>query len=321
MQDHYATLGIKRRASADEVKKAYRRLAKQCHPDLHPGDQAAEERFKAIGEAHEVLSDRTRRRAYDRDLVKRARTAKKTRRTATPRAGAAKPAQDAPGATARRAKPAASEGDEIRLTLRQAYDGIRLERTVSVEFECGSCHGRRTECDELHACPDCRGLGILIVRHPLTGRPAASACAECGGVGLVKVRKCRACGGAGVRRRRIKGVITIPPGIADGDVLRLRVGEGLAKVRVGVAGSKRFLRQGRDLIAERAITPGQARRGTALEVAGLDGVRRRFQVPANTVHGTAIRLRGAGMPGLDGFSHGDLLVRIILRARPMKQAA
>lgn len=327
MSDLYATLGVHRNATDEEIKRAYRELARRYHPDSNPEDPQAEERFKEITAAYEVLRDPERRRRYD----------------VFGDSGARPPT---PGATAdpfggfgdlfdaffggdpfgsRRSHTGPVRGDDaetvIELTLEEAAFGVTRTIEVRLPAECGRCKGSGCEPGTFPTrCDVCAGHGeVRQVRRSILGQIVTSSpCGVCGGTGRRILTQCRDCRGDGrvMSQRTID--VDVPAGVDDGTRLRL-AGRGAAARRGGppgdlyvtirVAPHPDLERHGDDLLAVRRIGIAQAALGTALEIPALDDTHV-VTIPAGTQPGQMFRVKGAGVPSLRGRGRGDLLVRV-----------
>jgi molecular chaperone DnaJ len=320
--DYYELLGVGRDASESELKRAYRQLAMQCHPDKNPGDKAAEERFKQISEAYAVLSDADKRAHYDRFGV-------------APGAGSG--GFDAggfgtlfedifenffsSGSRGRRTRAARGEDlqYELKITLEEAATGIETKVQVPRLEGCETCQGTGAEPGSQRAtCETCRGQGQ--VRFNQGFLTVARTCPKCGGEGEINKSPCKSCRGEGRQRsERLLG-IKIPAGIEDGMQLRLS-GEGSAGVHGGPHGDLYvlvrirdhaiFARHGADLVCDVPVSFPQLALGAELEVPVLTG-KDTLKVPAGTQPQHVMRLRGKGMPHLRGRGHGDACYRLVL---------
>lgn len=333
--DLYHVLGVSRDASPEEIKRAYRHLVRQCHPDYHPGDHEKEEQFKQVAVAYEILSDPEKRRQYD------------TYGTVRP-AGAP---TDVFGDFAsisdlfdfffgqtmgfgRRATrrqpvdPAYSEGEhlqqEIELTLAETL--TEQTRTLKVRRleSCPVCGGSCSEPgSEPTVCSRCGGSGVVTVtRQSLLGVfSSTSTCPACKGRGARIEHPCRQCGGTGLRPQDRTVEVTIPAGITDGMTLRLRAeghsGTGGAPsgdllVRIRVKPHAVFAVDGANLIAELPVTYPELLLGAEIAFEHASGEEMTAKVPAKTQPGAVLRLRGKGLPHLDSRGTGDLLLRVAL---------
>ena len=327
-EDFYEVLGVPRTASADDIKKAYRRLAREFHPDTNPDDDEAERRFKEIANAYEVLSDPDKRAQYDRF-------------GAGGMGGAAGfgGGNDAfgdifeaffgqnpfgGGASGRGGPPAGADIEVIvDITFEQAVLGGESNVELKLPVACDACEatgaapGTHTE-----PCTTCQGSGqVQRVRQSLLGQMvSASPCPACMGFGQVVPSPCETCRGEGRRTEDKSFAIEIPPGVDNGARLRLS-GRGAAGPRGGgrgdlyvllrVANHERFRREGDELVEELWIPMTQAALGARLDYATLDGDEE-LVIPAGTITGEEFRLRGRGVPRLNRRGRGDLVVRVIV---------
>jgi molecular chaperone DnaJ len=326
-RDYYEVLGVDRNASEEEIKKAYRKLALQFHPDRNPHDKTSEDKFKELGEAYEVLMDPQTRAAYDRyghaGLGARARSP----------AGFHDPAdifrevfgnsslfEDFFGGGERRAG-GAQRGDDLRydmeLTFMEAARGCEREISVTKMDQCDSCKGSGAEQGATtKTCATCGGRGQVISSRGIFS--IAQTCPRCEGRGRVVDKPCRSCAGTGRRERASKIKIKVPAGVDGGARLRSS-GNGEAGVRGGPAGDlyvvlhvKRheiFEREGDDLICEVPISFAQAALGAEVEVPTLDGTVD-IKIPSGTQTGAVFRLKGKGVKNVQGYGNGDLMVRV-----------
>jgi molecular chaperone DnaJ len=327
--DYYKVLGVDKKASQDDIKKAYRKLARKYHPDTNK-EAGAEERFKEISEAYDVLSDPEKRKKYDRGGV-----------FAGPFGGGASGGGGAGdfgsfsdilsnifssgGGTPRgtRTRPAAERGRDLETTVslsfEQAIDGAQIPVTVATHTACPTCRGTGAEPGtQPIVCPVCHGRGVESQGQGLFSitRP----CTRCGGSGTVIEQPCHTCGGEGRMREVKKYRVNIPPGVKDGSRIRLP-GKGEAGLRGGAAGdlfvvthvteSPVFARKGDHLEVEVPITVAEALQGGDIEVPTLHGTKR-LRVPPGTRSGTLQRLRGEGPPVLGGKGRGDIHYRFVI---------
>jgi len=333
MADLYGLLDVPPSANDDEIKRAYRRKARELHPDANGGDTEAEARFKEVTLAYEVLRDPERRARYDRYGPEG---------VFGPSAGAAGSPFDfdgglgdlfeaffstmggGPGRGGRRG-PAAGADAEVSLALEfaEAAFGVRKELTVRLPVGCATCSGTGARPGTTPVtCPDCQGTGeIRRIRQSLLGQVVTSvACSRCQGRGETIPSPCGDCRGDGRRMEDRTFVVEVPPGVEDGSTLRLadrgpagtRGGpNGSLFVHLSVAGDERFERSGDDLHATVHLTMAQAALGTQLEVPTLEDARP-LTVAAGTQTGHVERMKGAGVPHLRGRGRGDLYVHLVV---------
>lgn len=319
-QDYYELLGISRSASADDIKKAYRKLARQCHPDANPDDPNAEARFKEISEAYMVLSDPEKRSNYDR----------------FGHAGA-----DGQGfggfegfgdfgglgdifemffGAGGRRRSGPEKGSDIRadleLTLKEAAFGLERELKVPRTESCSTCDGSGAAAGTKPVtCSTCNGAGqIQYAQNTPFGRIVQTrSCDRCRGTGKMIEKPCPTCRGTG-QIRKARGIkVKVPPGVDNGSRLRVS-GEGEAGTRGGPRGDlyvyihvqahKIFKRESDDLICEMPISFVQAALGDEVEVPTLEGGAK-LKIPEGTQSGTVFRMKGKGVPNVSGHGRGD----------------
>jgi molecular chaperone DnaJ len=334
--DLYRVLGVDKKASADEIKKSYRKLARQYHPDRNPDDAKAEERFKEVQGAYDVLSDPDKRKQYDRGtLFGGFGTAG---RPGGPAGGPDSGGFDAGsfsdilsnlfGGTAGRTSTGAPRPREERgrdleaeatISFEQSVEGAQIPLTVPTAQRCATCHGTGAKPGTSPTvCPRCQGRGIESEGQGLFS--ISQPCSRCGGAGTVIEDPCPTCHGAGSTRTVKKYRVNIPAGVRDGSRVRLG-GKGEPGRNGGPPGdlyvvtrvlpSPVFARKGDALEVEVPLTIPEAIRGAEVEVPTLDG-RKRLRVPAGTKHGTVQRLRGEGPPQLNGRGRGDIRYRFVI---------
>ena len=319
--DYYKVLGVDKKASQDDIKKAYRKLARQYHPDTN-NDPGAEERFKQVSEAYDVLGDPEKRKKYDRGSV-----------FASPfGGGGATPGGDAgifsdfvniftAGRGGARTRPAAEPGRDLETTVslsfHQALEGAQVPVSVATHAACNTCRGTGARPGTAPiVCPVCQGRGVESQGQGVFSitRP----CSRCGGSGTVIEDPCPTCGGQGRLRQIKKYRVNIPAGVKDGQKIRLP-GKGEAGLRGGrpgdlyvvcqVSESPIFRRKGDNFEVEVPLTVPEALRGAEVEVPTLDGTKR-LRVPPGTKDGTIQRLRGEGPPGPG--ARGDIHYRFVI---------
>ena len=323
--DLYKVLGVDKKASADEIKKAYRKLARQYHPDRNPGDARAEERFKEISAAYDVLSDPDKRKQYDRGSLFGVG------------GGAGPGGFDVPGfgdilsnlfgsATTGRAgarRPRAERGRDLEadvsITFEQAIDGAQVPLAVPTAQRCTTCSGTGAKPGTSpKVCPRCQGRGIESQGQGLFS--ISQPCSRCGGSGAVIEHPCPTCGGSGATRTVRKYRVNIPAGVRDGSRVRLTgKGEpgrnggppGDLYVVTRVSPSPVFKRKGEHVEVEVPLTIPEAIRGAEVEVPTLHG-RKKLRVPAGTQHGTVQRLRREGPQRLGSKGRGDIHYRFVI---------
>lgn len=334
-RDYYEVLGLQKGATADEIKKAYRRLAKENHPDLHPGDKACEERFKEINEAYEVLSDDDKRAKYDQY----------GHAAFDPSAGFGGGAGFGGfggfsdfgdlgdifgdifgfGGGASRNANAPRKGDNIRVQLNVSFEeaafGCKKEVTVGRVEQCPDCKGNGCAPGTTpEVCPDCKGTGSVRTtqRTPFGMAQSTAPCSKCRGTGKIIHQPCPTCRGMGNIRKQHKISVSVPAGIDDGQTISLR-GQGNSGANGGPQGDMlvtiivrphaRFERDGSSVLLEQEISYAQAALGAEIEVPTLDG-KVKLTIPEGTQPDAVFRMRGKGIPYLRGSGRGDQFVTI-----------
>lgn len=328
MKDYYGILGVSRDADQEEIKKAYRRLARKYHPDVNQGNAEAESKFKEITEAYEVLSDPDKRRAYDMYGEAGLRVS-----------GAADPFSDfmSPfndifdmffgGGRRARAREYPQRGEDLlvrtTISLRDVYHGTRVKVRVPRLKTCPECGGNGVERGyELDLCPACGGDGrITNVRRTAFGTISSSrTCPRCAGRGEINTHPCPSCEGRGLRESVEELEIDVPPGVEDGDRIRIpgkgeagRMGgpPGDLYVEIRVEEDPVFHRDGSDLWATLCLSVVDAALGTEITVPSLDG-EVKVVIPPGSQPGEKIRLRGKGLPHPRSRGRGDLYLLLDL---------
>ncbi|HYE32955.1 MAG TPA: molecular chaperone DnaJ [Methylomirabilota bacterium] len=343
-RDYYEVLGIEKGASADDIKKAYRKLAVKYHPDKNPGDKAAEEKFKELGEAYEALSDPQKRAAYDQ--YGHAAFDPRTR------AGAGRPGGGGfhdpfdifrevfgggagggggggsifddlfgGGGGARRDPTGRQRGADLRydmeITFEEAVLGCEKEVSLTKAEACDVCKGAGAEPGSKRSvCPTCGGRGQVVTSRGIFS--IAQTCGRCEGAGQVIEKPCKRCHGNGRVERTSKVKIKIPAGVDTGTRLR-SAGSGEGGLRGGAPGDlyvvlhvrahEIFQRDGDDLLCEVPVQFVQAALGSEIDVPTMSG-KAQIKIPPGTQPGTIFRLKGRGVKSLQGYGSGDLHVRV-----------
>ncbi|HTR18284.1 MAG TPA: molecular chaperone DnaJ [Acetobacteraceae bacterium] len=332
-KDYYAVLEVAREASADDLKKAYRKLAMKYHPDRNPGDKAAEARFKEINEAYDVLKDEQKRAAYDRfghaafeggggggggfggggfDFSQ---------------AGGLgdifdQMFGDFMGARGRgRTRAGADIQARVEISLEEAFGGAKAQVRVPTRVNCEACSGTGSESKDRgsESCQTCGGAGKVRAQQGFF--LIERTCPTCGGTGRVVRNPCRACHGAGTVQRERTLQVTVPPGVEDGTRIRL-AGEGEAGgqgvppgdlyVHVLVRPHEIFQRDGASVFCRVPLRMPQAALGGEIEVPVIDGSRAKVKIPAGTQTGEQFRLRGKGFSVLRSAARGDMIIQVVV---------
>lgn len=341
-KDFYQVLGVDKKASADELKKAYRKLAMQYHPDKNQGNKDAEQKFKEISEAYDVLKDEQKRAAYDRYGA----AAFEAGGFGQGR-GAQGGAQGAGGFSGfgggfsdifeemfgdfmggqqqggRRGEGMRRGGDlshEIRITLEEAFAGKEANVKVATWQGCAACNGSGAEKGtKAEVCDTCRGVGRVRAQQGFF--TVERTCPTCAGAGQTIKTPCHVCGGGGRNRQEKTLRVTIPAGIEDGTRMRL-AGEGEAGMRGGPAGDlyvfvgihphRFFQREASSLYCRVPVTIQTVALGGTIEVPTIDGKRIKVSVPAGTQTGQQFRLKGKGMSIMRSAQRGDMFVEVVV---------
>ena len=331
-QDYYATLGVARDAGAEDLKKAYRKLAMQYHPDRNPNDKKAEARFKEVSEAYDVLKDDQKRAAYDR-----------FGHAAFENGGGGGPGGFAGGFdfsagagglgdifdqmfgefTGRRGGGRTRAGADLRqgveIDLAQAFAGAKVSLRVPTRVACEACAGTGSEDKTKSAdtCQTCHGAGKVRAQQGFF--LIERTCPTCGGAGRVVRNPCRVCQGAGTVQRERSLQVSIPAGVEDGTRIRL-AGEGEAGsqgapagdlyVHVSIRPHEIFQRDAANILMRVPLRMTQAALGGEIEVPSIDGSKARVKIPSGTQTGDQFRLRGKGFSVLRSAARGDMYIQV-----------
>ena len=322
-KSHYDALGVSKTASQDEIKKAYRKLVREHHPDRNPGDKEAEERFKEIQGAYDVLSDAEKRKQYD------------SFGSADGRAGFPGGGNFnfdfgdisdlfggfgdifGRGQTRQRAGRGADLQVEVGLSFEDSLRGVETQIPVDAETACRECGGSGARAGSSpQVCPECKGRGVIVESQGMFG--LSHACPRCHGTGTIVEKPCPKCRGTGRERRTKRYKVKIPAGVKDGTQIRLKgKGEpgygggppGDLIVLTRVADSPLYERRGSDLVVEVPVTFADAALGSSVEVPTPEGPVS-LKVPAGSESGKLLRIKGRGAPKLNGGGRGDVLARL-----------
>jgi molecular chaperone DnaJ len=344
VKNPYETLGVPKNASQDEIKKAYRKLARQYHPDKNPGDTAAEDRFKEVQGAYDVLSDPEKRKQYDRFG------------SANGRGGPGGFAWNASegfdfgdigdlgeifgglfgggrfGGGPGRAEARGQRGNDVEVQVNLSFDdalqGIETKIPVTLEVACHTCGGSGARPGTApKICPQCNGRGVVAQSQGLFS--LSQPCPRCRGNGTVIEEPCKTCRGTGRERRTKRYTVKIPAGAKDGTRIRLK-GKGEAGWGGAPAGdlyvvtrvepSKVFTRKGDDLVVDVLVPYADAALGTTASVPTPDGPVS-VKIPAGSEDGKLLRVRGKGAPKLKGSGRGDVIARVRIQVpkKPSKR--
>ena len=333
--DYYQLLGVGRKARPAEIKKAYKRLARKCHPDLNPGNRSAEERFKRITEAYEVLSDPDKRRLYDQTGAAGQGPSFRTgfqgfgggvsQDFGFPPGGLGGGFSDifaelfgeGPAPRSREPRQGEDRVHPLHIGFLDALRGLTTELPIDGEEACGECAGTGVVASaRAPACSNCQGTGRI---ERTGGRIRfSSACRRCGGTGKLTEETCRRCGGSGKIGRLQKIQVRIPPGVDTGSRVRIP-GKGGAGalggppgdlyIQIQVDSHPFFSRAGDQILCTVPVSFSEAALGSKVEVPTLDGPAS-IRIPPGTQSGQKIRLRGRGAPSLRGGGRGDQIVEV-----------
>jgi len=335
-RDYYELLGVSRGASEDELKKAYRKKAKELHPDRNADNPEAEAQFKEVNEAYDVLKDADKKAAYDRyghAAFEGGHGASAGGQGGGFGGGNGDFASafsdvfedlfgDFVGGRGGRGGQRAARGSDLRYNMRvsleDAFGGVHKTISVPSSVECDTCHGTGAEGGaEPEQCPTCSGMGKVRAQQGFF--TVERACPTCGGIGQIIKNPCSACGGAGRVQKDRSLSVNIPAGVETGTRIRL-AGEGEAGMRGGPAGDlyifidvaphEIFERESENLFCRVPVAMSAAALGGEIEVPTIDGGRARVKIPAGAQSGKQMRLRAKGMPQLRGTGRGDMYIEL-----------
>ncbi len=329
-RDYYEVLGVVRDCDDQILKSAYKKLARQFHPDLNPGDHGAEDKFKEANEAYSVLSDPQKRAAYDRYGHQGVAAGAGFESSGFPDLGDI--LSDVFGFSdifggSRQGRNRAQRGEDVRYDLEIGFEdslrGLSVDIQVPRMEECGRCRGKGAEPEDgLVTCPTCRGRGEVIYQQAFLS--VRRTCTQCGGRGQIVRRPCKECKGEAYLRRERKLKVNIPAGVDNGTQLRLSQ-EGQPGVNGGppgdlyvvlkVAEHPIYERHEHDLHCTVPINVAQAALGASIDILTFDGLQT-VKIPEGSQPGARMRLKGLGVPHLSGNGRGDVFVHLDVRVPP-----
>lgn len=343
-KDYYQILGIDKTATIAEIKSAYKKLAKQYHPDINK-EKGSEEKFKEISEAYAVLSDDKKRSMYDQfghngfdqrfsqEDIFRNFNFDIFEDIFGSNFGGGNGIFDmffGGGRRRQRYKRGSDLRYDMEISLKEAHDGIAKNITIPKHVECPNCKGTGSEDGKLEDCPECKGSGQFAQTHrtPFGMIRQSTICRGCGGEGKIIKNPCDNCQGSGLKRKNVKLEVKIPSGVDTGNQLRLsEEGEsvkggssGDLYVVIYVIPDDIFDRRGDDLYLAMPVSFAQATLGTKIKIPTIEGKKVEMKISTGTQSGTIFRIKGKGMPHLNRHGQGDLYVEVFLKT-PNKLSA
>ncbi|GAB4200889.1 MAG: molecular chaperone DnaJ [Bacteroidia bacterium] len=334
-RDYYEILGVPRNANEEEIKKAYRKLAVKYHPDKNPGNKEAEEKFKEINEAYEVLSDKEKRSRYDQFGHAGVGSSAASDGTGGFYGGAGvnmddifSHFEDIFGGSfggfgtsgSRRTQRGGDVKINVKLTLEEIATGVTKKIKIKKQISCNACHGTGAKNGKNTQCPTCKGSGVVIkTQQTILGHiQTRTTCPTCGGTGRIPAEKCNVCQGNGVMWGEEIVSFNIPAGVENGMELSLN-GKGHAAPNNGIPGDliihieeiphPHFERDGNNIIYHLFLSFPDAVLGTQVEIPTLEG-KARIKIEPGTQSGKLLRLKGKGLPSLNRYGKGDLIVDV-----------
>ena len=328
-RDYYEVLGVEKNASADEIKKAYRKKAIQFHPDKNPGDKQAEENFKEAAEAYDVLSDPQKRQRYDQFGHAGVGGASQgggfgggmSMEDIFSQFGDIFGGHFGGFGGGRRVNRGSDLRVKVKLNLKEIANGVEKKIKVKKYVPCSHCHGSGAEGSEgVKTCDTCKGSGVVTrIANTILGQmQTQTTCPTCGGEGKIVVKKCTECNGEGVVRDDEIITINIPAGVAEGMQLSMN-GKGNAARHGGINGDllilieeephPELIRDENDLLYNLLLSVPQAALGATVEVPTIDG-KAKLKIEPGTQPGKVLRLRNKGLPSINSYGTGDLLVNV-----------
>ena len=325
MKDYYQILGVQRNATQEEIKKAYRKLALQYHPDKAGGDKDAEEKFKLIAEAYEILSDPQKKSNYDNPNT--------FNNNPFGSFWNSNPFQDSNfssffGGRKSQRGPELRRGKNINaiitLTLEEIFSGITRKIRIYRRSQCHNCKGTGAENEEVQNCSACGGIGRInkTVHYQFGEMVTDGVCGDCSGIGTIPKKNCTTCHGSGTIRKEEEVEVSIPKGsvpgvsfslVAKGDCVKTPSIPGDLIIGIEEYLHHTYRRDGINLICDKYFTFKELCLGTEAEFTALDGANFKIKIPASTKPGKIFRLKGRGLPEFNGIGAGDILIQTNLK--------